>query len=37
MGVGEDVTDEQIQDAARQSNIYDFVSSLPDVSIFRHH
>lgn len=37
MGVGEDVKDEQIQDAAKQSNIYDFVSSLPDVSIFRHH
>jgi ATP-binding cassette subfamily B (MDR/TAP) protein 1 len=30
MGVDEGVTDEQIEEAARQSNIYTFVASLPD-------
>ncbi|KAF2014111.1 P-loop containing nucleoside triphosphate hydrolase protein [Aaosphaeria arxii CBS 175.79] len=30
MGVDEDVTDAQIEDAARQSNILDFITSLPE-------
>ncbi|KAF9729172.1 hypothetical protein PMIN06_000077 [Paraphaeosphaeria minitans] len=30
MGGGDDVTKAQIEDAAKQSNIYDFVASLPD-------
>ncbi|KAF2108830.1 multidrug resistance protein 1 [Lophiotrema nucula] len=30
MGIEEDVTDVQIEDAARQSNIYEFVASLPE-------
>lgn len=31
MGVDAQVTDAQIEDAARQSNIYTFVASLPEV------
>ncbi|KAJ4287807.1 hypothetical protein N0V90_012511 [Kalmusia sp. IMI 367209] len=30
MGVGDEVTDQQIEDAAKQSNIYTFVASLPE-------
>ncbi|KAF2450390.1 multidrug resistance protein 1 [Karstenula rhodostoma CBS 690.94] len=30
MGVGDEVTEAQIEDAAKQSNIYTFVASLPD-------
>ncbi|KAL1608580.1 hypothetical protein SLS60_003524 [Paraconiothyrium brasiliense] len=30
MGVGDEVTDAQIEDAAKQSNIFTFVASLPD-------
>ena len=32
MGVSDDPTDQQIEDAAKQSNIYDFVKSLPEAS-----
>jgi ATP-binding cassette subfamily B (MDR/TAP) protein 1 len=33
MGVGDEVTEAQIEDAAKQSNIYTFVASLPDVRL----
>ena len=29
---GEDVTDKQIEEAAKQSNAYDFIMKLPNVS-----
>ena len=31
----EDITDEEITEAAKKANIHDFISTLPDVSIYR--